>query len=460
MAKRIYLNAFEMNCAGHQSPGLWRHPKDQSYRYKDAEYWVHLAQILEAGHFDAIFLADVLGTYDVYQNSRNPAVRQGAQVPVNDPAFLVPLMAQATKHLGFGLTASTSYEHPYSFARRISTLDHLTKGRIGWNIVTSYLNSAAVNLGLEKQISHDERYEIADEYMEVLYKLWEGSWEDDAVIVDKEKGLFTDPDKVHEIHHEGKFYKVPGVHLCEPSPQRTPVLFQAGASKRGRQFAAKHAELIFISAPTVAIAKALVDKFRQELVEAGRRPDEAKVLSLYTPIVGRTEEGAQRKYRDYLQYVSYEGALALVGGWTGIDFAGYKPQDQIKHVRNDAVHSAVDTFTRIDPSKKWTVQEVAEFVGIGGMGPVSVGTAEQVADEMEEWVEKTGVDGFNVAYAVTPETFETFAEQVVPILQDRGRIPKEYGEGTLRHRLFGNDYLPEHHQARQYRKNFASAAHS
>src|SRR5699024_10407921 len=158
--KRIYLNAFDMNCAGHQSPGLWSHPEDQSHRYKDSEYWTELAQILEKGKFDAIFLADVLGIYDVYEDSRDAAVRQGAQVPVNEPMLVVPLMAQVTKHLGFGVTVSTSYDQPYAFARSMSTLDHLTKGRVGWNIVTSYLNSAAINLGLDKQISHDTRYDI------------------------------------------------------------------------------------------------------------------------------------------------------------------------------------------------------------------------------------------------------------------------------------------------------------
>ncbi|MED0658890.1 LLM class flavin-dependent oxidoreductase [Bacillus smithii] len=453
--KRMYLNAFDMNCAGHQSPGLWTHPKDKSSTYKDAEYWTHLAKVLERGRFDAIFLADVLGTYDVYQGSRDPAVRQGAQVPVNDPAFVVPIMAQVTKHLGFGLTVSTTYEHPYIFARRMSTLDHLTKGRIGWNIVTSYLNSAAVNIGLDQQISHDERYEIADEYMEVVYKLWEGSWEDDAVVLDKENKLYTDPEKVHDIRHEGKYYKVPGAHLCEPSPQRTPVIFQAGASKRGRQFAAKHAELVFISVPTEQIGKTYVEALREEAKNAGRNPEEIKILSLFTPIIGRTQEEAEAKFREYQSHVSYEGGLALLGGWTGVDFSGYAPDDKIEYVKNDAIHSAIETFTKIDSTKQWTVREVAEFVGIGGMGKVAVGTPEKIADEMERWTDETGVDGFNIAYAVTPGTFEEFVDDVIPILQDRGLVRKEYDEGTFRKNLFGYDHLPDHHPGRQYRNRFS-----
>ncbi|EMR07294.1 Nitrilotriacetate monooxygenase component A [Bhargavaea cecembensis DSE10] len=443
--KRIYLNAFDMNCAGHQSPGLWKHPDDESHRYTDMDYWMELAQILERGRFDAVFLADVLGTYDVYQNSRNAAVRQAAQVPLNDPMFVVPLMASVTKHLGFGVTASTSYEHPYSFARKMSTLDHLTNGRIGWNIVTSYLNSAAVNLGLDRQISHDERYEIAEEYLEVCYKLWESSWEDDAVIRDAEKNLYTDPEKVHDIQHEGKHFKVPGAHLSEPSPQRTPVIYQAGASSRGRKFAAQHAECVFISVPTISIAKSYVEKLRAEAASFGRNPNEIKVLCLFTPIVGKTQTEAEEKFLSYQKHASYEGALALFGGWTGIDFSDYEPQEKLRFVKNDAIHSAIETFTKIDPDKQWTVEEVAKFVGVGGIGPVAVGTPEKIADTMEQWINEAGVDGFNIAYAVTPGTFKDFVNDVVPVLQDRGLVQKEYGGRTLRANLTGKDRLPKHH---------------
>lgn len=435
-----------MNCSGHQSPGLWKHPDDRSATYKDAEYWTHLAKVLEKGRFDAIFLADVLGTYDVYKNSRNPAVRDGVQVPVNDPAFVVPIMAQATKHLGFGLTSSTTYDHPYSFARKMSTLDHLTKGRIGWNVVTSYLNSAAVNLGLDKQISHDKRYEIAEEYMEVVYKLWEASWEDDAVILDKERGIFADPDKVHDIQHEGKYFKVPGVHLCEPSPQRTPVIFQAGASSRGRRFLARHAELAFIGATSMQSTKKTVQAIREETIKAGRKPEEVKILTAITPIVAPTQEEAEAKLAEYKKYASFEGALALIGGWTGLNLDGLDPHEKVKYVENDAIQSTLKAFS------EFTFQEVTEFVGVGGMGPVIVGSPEKIADSLEEWVHVTGIDGFNIVYAITPGTFEDFVEYVVPILQERGLVRKEYEEGTFRKNLFGHDYLNDHHPARQHRK--------
>ncbi|SEU09779.1 FMN-dependent oxidoreductase, nitrilotriacetate monooxygenase family [Salinibacillus kushneri] len=443
---RIYLNAFDMNCVGHQSPGVWTHPDDQSHQYKDKAYWINLAKLLEKGKFDGIFLADVLGPYDVYQESRDAAVRQGAQTPVNDPMLVVPLMAAVTEHLGFGVTASVTHEHPYPFARKMSTLDHLTNGRAGWNIVTSYLKSAAVNMGLQNQIKHDERYDIAEDFLQVCYKLWEESWEDDAVKIDKENGVFADPDKVHDIHHEGPYFQVPGAHLSEPSPQRTPVLYQAGASKKGRAFAAKNAELVFIGAPTLHAAKKTVERLRQEVKEAGRSPEEVKILPMFTPIVGKTEEEAQAKFQDYKNHISHEGALALFGGWTGIDLSDYHSDQVLEYIENDAIQSAVENFTKIDPNKKWTVEEIKNFVGIGGMSAFTVGSPEQVADTMEEWVREADVDGFNIAYALTPGTFKDFIEYVVPILQERGLVQTEYSGTTYRDRLFNQgDHLPDHH---------------
>src|SRR5271156_2764396 len=232
MLKEIRFNAFEMNCVAHQSPGLWRHPRDRSRDYKRLSYWIELAQILERGLFDGLFIADVLGVYDVFGGDARAALTHAAQVPVNDPLLLVPAMAAATQHLGFGVTANLSFEPPYNFARRMSTLDHLTDGRVGWNIVTGYLDSAARGAGRDKQTAHDDRYDIADEYMEVVYKLWEGSWADDAVKADAVRGVFTDPQRVRKVKHEGEHFRLDALHLSEPSPQRTPVLYQAGTSRR------------------------------------------------------------------------------------------------------------------------------------------------------------------------------------------------------------------------------------
>ncbi|HHM8640127.1 TPA: NtaA/DmoA family FMN-dependent monooxygenase [Pseudomonas aeruginosa] len=278
MPREIRLNAFEMNCVGHQSPGLWAHPRDRSSQYKDLEYWTDLARLLERGRFDGLFIADVLGIYDVLDGNGDAAIRQAAQVPVNDPLALITPMAAVTRHLGFGLTASLSFEHPYPFARRLSTLDHLTKGRIGWNVVTSYLESGARNLGQQAQLDHDRRYDYADEYLQVLYKLFEGSWEDGAVLRDRRRRIFSDPGKIHEIRHVGEHFQVPGIHLCEPSPQRTPVLYQAGASSRGKRFAAEHAECVFVAAPSKTVLKQAVADIRQRVAEAGRDP--RKVLGV------------------------------------------------------------------------------------------------------------------------------------------------------------------------------------
>lgn len=452
MSREIRLNAFDMNCVGHQSPGLWTHPRDISYRYKDLEYWTELAQILERGKFDSLFIADVLGVYDVYHGSAEHAIRQATQIPLNEPMLLVPAMAHVTKHLGFGVTCSLTYEHPYPFARRISTLDHLTDGRAGWNIVSSYLDSAARNFGLDRQQKHDDRYEVADEYMEVCYKLWEGSWEDDAVVRDRARKLFTDPEKVHEIQHYGKYFTVPGFHLCEPSPQRTPVLYQAGASRRGKDFAARHAECVFVAAPSKKVLKDYVRDIRQRAAGFGRDPSNLIFFNLFTVIVAPTESEAQAKYDDYKQYVSYDGALALVSGWTGIDFGKYNPDDRVEYIENDAVQSATESLTTSDPDKIWTVREVANWVGIGGLGPVVVGSPSQVADALQGWAEETDVDGFNLAYAVTHETFRDFVDLVVPELQRRGVYKKEYRPGTLREKLFGQGArLSEEHPGAAYR---------
>ena len=196
--KQIRLNAFDMNCVGHIQQGLWTHPRDRSTDYASLDHWVGLAQTLERGLFDGLFLADVLGVYDVHGGSPDPAIRNAVQVPVNDPMLLIPAMAHATRHLGFGVTVNLTYDPPFPFARRMSTLDHLTQGRIGWNIVTGYLDSAARAMGLDKQVAHDDRYDVADDYMQAVYKLWEGSWADDAVRADRVTGTYADPARVRQ----------------------------------------------------------------------------------------------------------------------------------------------------------------------------------------------------------------------------------------------------------------------
>jgi long-chain alkane monooxygenase len=453
VTRTIRFNAFDMNCVAHQSPGLWRHPQDQSANYRDLRYWTELAQLLERGRFDGLFIADVLGTYDIYGASDEGAIRQAAQVPVNDPLMLVSAMAVVTQHLGFGITTGTGFEHPYPFARRVTTLDHLTGGRVGWNVVTGYLPAAARNMGQTDQPAHDARYDHADEYLEVLYKLWEGSWEDDAVVRDKERGIFTNPDKVHHIGHEGKHFSVPGIHLSEPSPQRTPVIFQAGASPRGVRFAAENAEAIFTAAPTKAILRENVSTIRRELELAGRDPYAAKIFNLSTVITADTDEAARVKHAEYLSYGDPEGALVFMSGWMGVDLAGYGLDEPIGNVDSNAILSAVKAFQSADPDGgEWAVRDIANWGKIGGIGPLFVGSGERIADLLQEWVDETDVDGFNLAYAITPGSFADFIEHVVPVLTARGAYQPEYTPGTLRNKLFGRgDRLPDEHRGASYR---------
>jgi alkanesulfonate monooxygenase len=460
MKKQIRLNAFAMNCVAHQSPGLWTHPRDRTSEYNRLPYWIDLARTLERGRFDGLFLADVLGVYDVYGGSPDAALRHATQTPCNDPLLLISAMAAVTTNLGFGVTSNLSYEPPYTFARRMSTLDHLTEGRIGWNVVTGYLDSAAKGAGKDKQTAHDDRYDVADEYMEVVYKLWEGSWEDDAALRDRARGIFTDPAKVHRIRHEGKNYKVDAIHLSEPSPQRTPVLYQAGTSPRGRQFAARHAECVFMSGPSAKIIAPRVAAIRALATEAGRNPAEILMFSMMTMILGRTEAEAKAKYADYRDHISPEGALTLMSGWTGVDFSTYDLDQQVRHVENDAGRSAMDNITRGDPDRVWTVREVAQHVGIGGIGPVLVGTPEKVADELEAWFEQTDVDGLNVPFAVSPGDFADITDMLVPELVKRGRYKDAYQKGTLREKLFGagRARLSAPHPAVQYRPHVAAKA--
>ena len=452
MTKRISFNAFEMNCIAHQSPGLWRHPQDRSVEYKDLEYWTDLAQILERGFFDGIFIADVLGIYDVYHQSAEHALTGAVQVPVNDPLQIVPAMAAVTKHLGFGVTTSISFEHPYPFARRISTLDHLTKGRVGWNIVTSYLESNKKNLGLKTQVNHDNRYDIADEYLEVLYKLWEGSWEEGSVLRDRESGIFADHKKVHPIQHEGKYFTVPGIHICEPSPQRTPVLYQAGASSRGQKFASQNAECVFIAAPSKIATKKVVQGIRQKLAQEGRDPYSVKIYALLSIVTDETDAKAQAKFKEYQSYGSYDGALTLLSGWSGVDFSQYQPTDKVEYIQTNAIQSLLDSYVNADPERVWTIEEIANWNSLGGNGPVLVGSAETVSDALQQWVEDTDIDGFNLAYILAHQTFADVVEFIVPELQKRGVYQTSYAQGTLREKLFGaGPYLPENHRGAKYR---------
>lgn len=451
--RQIGFNAIDKGCISHMCIGQWRHPESDALHYKDIEHWQNFARIAEEGLFDTVFIADGLHVPDVFRGNDLEALRDAVEVPVIDPLTIAAVSASVTKNIGFGITAGVFFEHPFPFARRLSSIDHLTKGRVSWNIVTGYLPSVFHNMGI-KILPHDERYDYADEYMEVIYKLLEGSWEDDAVILDRKTGNFADPLKVHHIGHHGQYYDVPGIHVCEPSIQRTPVLFQAGTSSRGRKFAATHAEAVFISPLTKEYTKTAVKQIRDELVKQGRDPYSVKIYTLVTVLADETQALAEAKYQDMLKSINVEGALVSNSGWLGTDLSKYDFDEPLTNIKSNAILAVVEALSNstTEDGKTWTLRDLVKLCGIGGLGPKIVGDARHVADVLQEYVEYTDVDGFNLSYAVTPGSFEDVVRYVVPELQRRGVYKHEYTEGSLRHKLFGQgDRLPDTHIGAQYR---------
>jgi FMN-dependent oxidoreductase (nitrilotriacetate monooxygenase family) len=446
--KQISVNAFNMNCVGHINHGLWTHPRDRSTEFNTLSYWTDLARTLEKGLFDAIFIADITGVYDVYQQGVDLTLKESVQLPVNDPAIIISAMAAVTQHLGFGVTANLTYEPPYLLARRFSTLDHLTGGRVGWNIVTGYLESAAKAIGLDNQVPHDRRYDQAEEYLQLMYKLWEGSWEPGSVIKDRQQRIYADPTKVHKIQHAGEFYRSEGYHLCEPSPQRTPLLFQAGTSDKGIAFAGRHAECSFISGGTPGKTREQVNRLRQAAVDAGRRPDDIRLYVGVNVVVAATEAEAKSKHQEYLRYASPEAGLAHYSSTTGIDLARYELDEPIGYAETQAI----DSVTRRFKESRITRRQLLEQHALGGRYPTLVGDPVQIADALVSLVDETGIDGFNLARIVTPESYEDFATYVVPELQNRGRYKTHYAEGTIREKLFAAEpWLPGRHPGARLR---------
>ncbi|MBN8872506.1 MAG: LLM class flavin-dependent oxidoreductase [Rhodospirillales bacterium] len=442
MTREIRFNAFDMACVGHIQQGLWTHPRDRSTDYANLDHWVQLARTLEAGLFDGLFLADVLGVYDVYEDSPAASLRNAVQVPLLDPLALVPAMAQATTHLGFGVTCNLAYETPFLFARRMATLDHLTQGRIGWNIVTGYLDSAARAMGLDAQMAHDDRYDLADEYMQVVYALWEGGWRDDAVLRDRARGIYTDPSRVRAVRHAGKQYRIDAVPLWEPSPQRTPVLYQAGSSDRGRAFAAQHAECVFANGSTRANVRRIVDDLRRR---AGTRPIQVFVGA--TLVVAETEAAAREKLEDYRRHASVEGALAHAAASLGIDFARFGMDEPVEAGNSQAIRSNIDAIAA-QLGKGWTKRQLIDRFILGSRQAPIVGSAQQVAEALIAWVDEADVDGFNLSRTVMPECLEDVIRLVIPELQARGRYKTGYAAGSYRQKLFGRgDRLPPDHPA-------------
>jgi FMN-dependent oxidoreductase (nitrilotriacetate monooxygenase family) len=434
-SRELRFNAFNMMAPSHNWAGLWSHPRDQSIDYNTLDYWVDYARTAERGLLDGIFLADVFGVYDVYGNSPETALAQAVQLPNAEPTLLVSAMALVTKHLGFGITTNLTFEQPYQFARRFSTLDHLSGGRIGWNMVTGYLDSGARGMGLTKGRAHDDRYDAADDFLAAVYKLWEGSWQDGAVRRDRDARIFTDPAKIHPVKHDGPYFRVDGIHLAEPSPQRTPLLYQAGTSKRGRAFAAKHAEAIFLNGQTRPVLASAVREIRTAAKEFGRDPYDIRLFAGATVIVAPTRAEANDLLEEYARHVDRVGQLALLSGWAGIDFSTYRPDDPIKYIESNAIQSMVENFTtRSDTPTR--IGDLATLSRAGARSPFVVGSPQDVADELIAWADETDIDGFNLFRLVAPESLSAFVDLAVPELQSRGVYKTVYREGTLREKLF------------------------
>jgi len=444
--KPLIAGLYEQACVGNGSGAvtLWRHPEDRRLEATSLNYWLNQARIAEQSGFDLFFFGDVLGVYDVYGGSGDAAIEGGTELPALDPLEIIPALAAHTTDLSFGATVSTTYTQPFSHARRFSTLDHITSGRIAWNIVTSYLPNAAANFGLGAQRPHDDRYARADEFLDVTYKLWEQSWDDGAVLADRESGRFADPALVRAIDHEGEHFRVKGPHLVTPSPQRTPVLIQAGWSPRGKQFAAKHAEVVFLGSSDVSEIRSGLADIRALAEKEGRDGSQIRALAGLPVITGRTNDEVQRRIDEYQSYYQAAPQLAGYAGWSGIDYAALGDDDPLP--------SAPGTNVATDHRQQTTRELRERFSKVTAFADERfIGTPEKVADAIAEFAHESGIDGFLLHQFVSPGSLEQFAELIVPQLEKRGLIDPTARRTPFRSRLRddGSARLPADHPARR-----------
>ena len=444
--KQILLGAFEINQVNLTSQGLWAHPDQNTYRYKELAYWTDLARLLERGFFDFLFLADSYGYPLLRGETPDVTFEQAVEIPKNDPMLLIPALSAATCDLNFVVTSSTSFDHPYANARRFATLDHLTQGRIAWNVVTT--SSAVVSdLFGTIQAPHDERYAIAQDFLDLSYKLFEGSWEDEAVVVDKAARLYADPRRVHTVAHDGPYFKSHGYFNSEPSPQRTPVLAQAGASATGRAFAAANAELVFVQGKDAGMLRGQVEDLRRLAVESGRDAGSIKAVSGLSVVVAPSRAQAEERLEAYLSWIDADAARAYYAMMTGVDLAALDPDASFSTVQTEGGRTQVERY------RDTTVREAAaDFIRRGMRELILVGTPAEVAEEIAALVEETGLDGFNFTPFLSPGCYRDMANLVVPELQRIGLMRTQREGGTFRQRLFGaGDRLPPSHPGARHR---------
>ena len=451
---RLLLSAFVMNTTSHILGGQWRHPDAQQHRFNDLSLWVDLAKQLEAAKFDAIFLADVVGLYGDHEGGWASHIKRGLQVPSNDPLMLLAALATATSDIGLAATSSVVQSHPFQFARQISTLDHLSGGRAAWNIVTSALENSHRNFGSDGLAGHSARYDWADEYVDAVYKLWEGSWDEGALVQNKQTGLHADPSKVHKINHRGERYSIEGPHLVSPSPQRTPLLFQAGSSGRGQQFSSANAEATFLFAPNTAYAAKVSAAVRAQAVGAGRQPDDVKLFTGLSFVVGSTEAEVAAKKADLEQYLDLDALIAHIGGGLGIDLGGLPLDTPLGDVQTEGGQGLLQAILDSTPGGNPTLADVAHYRAAAQQ---IAGTPEQIVDALELW-QDAGIDGINIINQTIPGSYTDFIDGVLPELRRRGLAQSEYAPGTLREKMFGaGPHLPASHPATAYRGAFVDA---
>jgi len=431
----MHLAAFA--CAGpvSGSHGGWRHPEADA-DFLSAGYYARLGRILEDALFDLVFLADILAVPDRLRGSLDSQLRYGALGALRlDPQLVLATMAGATKHVGLACTVSTTYFEPFAVARSLATLDHLSGGRAGWNIVTSFQQAEARNFGREDHLARDLRYERADEFMEVACALWD-SWQDGALVRDRQTPLFADPARVHRVDHEGRWFKVRGPLNVSRSPQGRPVFIQAGASDRGRDFAARWAEVIFVTHSSPEAAKEFRADLHLRAAKFGRQPDELKVLPGVVPIVAETraEAEAQRALLDGL--AEPEAGLSTLSYHLDVDLSQF-PQDQVlpETLEVPGVQGHYREVADLTRRTGMPLSQLGQQYGAGRTARGFTGTAQDVADRMEEWYAMGACDGFMVQVPFLPGGLESFARLVVPELQRRGLFRRHYAGPTLRDQL-------------------------
>lgn len=424
------------NCSNY--PASWRHPASH-IDFLSPEYYQRIARILEYGKFHMVFVDDRLAIPDRWRDSYVEAVREGIRCVKLDLVPVAMAMALATAHLGIGITYSTTYSSPFQVARTFATLDHFSGGRIAWNIVTSLNDSEAANCGITQHPEHDIRYDMADEFMEVVTGLWE-TWDDGAILVDRQLQVFADPAKVRRLNFEGIHYKCRGPLSVPKSPQGYPVLMQAGQSARGRAFAARWGEVIFTIFPNETIGREVTLDIRTRAERLGRNASWLKVVPAVYVMVGETEAIAREKAEFARSLAKEVDSLVLLCEALNYDLSAHNLDESLPEgilSQISGLRSIVDRVVKLSGSAAPSVRDIVRFSGRGTLDelPTFVGTARQVADQMEAWFAEEICDGFVIAAPVVPGAYEDVVRLVVPELVRRGLFHKEYEGRTLRENL-------------------------